>query len=69
MLKDLLIAWRNLWRNRRRTSITHTAVILAVFLSAFISSLQEGTYARMIDNIVQFYTGYVQIRHSGTGPH
>jgi putative ABC transport system permease protein len=65
MYKDLLIAWRNLWRNRRRTAITLAAVILAVFFSTFASSMQEGTYARMIDNIVQFYTGYIQIQHPG----
>jgi ABC-type lipoprotein release transport system permease subunit len=64
MWKDLAIAWRNLWRNRKRTFITISAVVLAVLLSIFMSSMQEGTYSRMIDNIVKFYTGYIQIHHS-----
>lgn len=65
MVKELLLAWRNLWRNPRRTLITLSAVVLAVLLSAFTSSMQEGTYARMIDNIVKFYSGYLQIHHPG----
>lgn len=65
MWKDLQIAWRNLWRNRKRTIITISAVVLAVVLSTFSSSMQEGTYARMIDNIVKFYSGYIQIHLPG----
>jgi len=63
MVKDIAIAWRNLWRNRKRTFITISAVVLAVLLSIFMSSMQEGTYSRMIDNMVKFYTGYIQIHH------
>jgi ABC-type lipoprotein release transport system permease subunit len=65
MEKEMLLAWRNLWRNPGRTLITLSAVVLAVILSAFTSSMQEGTYARMIDNMVKFYTGYLQIHHPG----
>jgi len=36
---------------------------MAVILSTITSSMQEGTYARMIDNMVRFYTGYIQIHH------
>jgi putative ABC transport system permease protein len=63
MSKNWQIAWRNLWRNPRRTWITIAAVVMAVFFSTFMSSMQEGTYARMIDNIVKFYTGYIQVHH------
>jgi len=63
MAKDLQIAWRNLWRNRKRSVITISAVVMAVLLSTITSSMQEGTYTRMIDNMVKFYTGYIQIHH------
>lgn len=65
MLSDFRIAWRNIWRNKRRTLITITAVVMAVLLSTLTSSMQEGTYARMIDNMVKFYTGYIQVHHPG----
>jgi ABC-type lipoprotein release transport system permease subunit len=59
------LAWRNLWRNRKRTLITVAAVLLAVILSTFMSSMQEGTYVNMIDNMVKFYSGYLQVHHPG----
>ncbi|NJK98868.1 MAG: hypothetical protein HC905_31695 [Bacteroidales bacterium] len=57
------MAWRNLWRNKRRTLITVAAVVFAVFLSTFMSSMQEGTYSKMIENTVSFYSGYIQVHH------
>lgn len=65
MFIDLQIAWRNLWRNRKRTLITISAIVLAVVLASFTSSMQEGTYSNMIDNIVKFYSGYLQVHHPG----
>lgn len=59
------LAWRNLWRNRRRTFITAGSVVLAVVLAVFMRSMQEGVYEKMIENVVGFYTGYVQIHKDG----
>ena len=59
------LAWRNLWRNRRRTFITMASVLLAAGLAIFMRSLQEGTYENMIRNMVEFYTGYVQVHQKG----
>ncbi|MEM6262604.1 MAG: ABC transporter permease [Bacteroidota bacterium] len=61
----LKLAWRNLWRNRRRTLITAASVFFAVLLSTFMSALQEGVYEKMIDNMVGFYSGYVQVHKQG----
>ena len=55
------IAWRNIWRNKTRTIITVLAIVVAVFLSTVMTSMQEGTYSKMIDNMVKFYSGYLQI--------
>ena len=55
------LAWRNLWRNRRRTILTTSAVVMAVALSTFYTSMQYGTYDRMIENTVSFYSGYIQV--------
>jgi len=63
-MNNFLLAWRNLWRNKRRTLITVAAIALAVFFSTLMASMQEGTYSRMIDNVVKFYAGYIQIHHN-----
>lgn len=55
------LAWRNLWRNRRRTLITMASIIMAVFLSIALNSMQEGSWDKMLDNIISQYTGYGQI--------
>ncbi len=59
------LAWRNLWRNRRRTFITTASIFFAVLLAIVMRSMQRGSYDRMIDNIVGFYTGYAQIHRAG----
>ena len=65
MTMIIKLAWRNIWRNKRRTLITTASVFLAVLLALIMRSMQIGTYARMIDNIVHAYTGYIQIHKKG----
>lgn len=59
------LAWRNLWRNRRRTLITLASVLMAVILAIAIRSFQKGVYGNMIGNAVSFSTGYIQIHAKG----
>ena len=61
----LKLAWRNIWRNKRRTLITLASIAFAVFFASVMQSMQMGTYANMINNSVRFYTGYAQIHKSG----
>lgn len=63
MSTNLKLAWRNIWRNRKRTFITVASIFFGVLLSNFMTSMQEGTYSKMIDNVVSFYSGYIQIHH------
>ncbi|MCC5924930.1 MAG: ABC transporter permease [Bacteroidetes bacterium] len=58
----LKLAWRNLWRNRRRTLITAGAIVFAVVAAIVLQSMNRGTYEVMIDRMVSFGTGYVQIQ-------
>lgn len=59
------LAWRNLWRNRKRTIITSASVVFAVLLAIFLNSLKEGILVKMQENIVSFYTGAIQIHKNG----
>ncbi|MGZ2371635.1 ABC transporter permease [Ancylomarina sp. YFZ004] len=55
------MAWRNLWRNKRRTIITISSILFAMFFALVMRSMQKGSYANMVDNVVGSYTGYIQI--------
>lgn len=63
MSTNIKIAWRNLWRNKRRTLITVASIFFGVLLSAYITSMQEGSYEKMVDMVVKYYSGYMQVHH------
>jgi ABC-type lipoprotein release transport system permease subunit len=65
MNEYIKLAWRNLWRNKRRTLITSASIFFGVVLSALMSSMQEGSYAQYIKTIVNFYSGYIQVHEKG----
>lgn len=61
----ITLAWRNLWRNKRRTLISISAVLFAVLFASVIQSFQKGTWDHMVDNIARYYLGYAQVHQAG----
>ncbi len=64
-MSDLRLAWRNIWRNKRRTLLTAASIFLAIFLALIVRSLQIGWFDHLIDIVVQSYTGHIQIHKKG----
>jgi ABC-type lipoprotein release transport system permease subunit len=61
----LRLAWRNLWRQPRRTWLTTAAMVFSNVLLVFMISLQFGMYRLMIENSLQAFTGHMQVQAPG----
>ena len=59
------IAWRNIYRNKKRSLITITSVFAALLLIILIRALQFGFYDKLIETVVESYAGYVEIHADG----
>ncbi|MDR1644562.1 MAG: ABC transporter permease [Tannerellaceae bacterium] len=59
------LPWRNIWRNHRRTLITISSVFFAVFLSILMMSFSNGSWTRVIENMLRTQTGHIQVHLKG----
>jgi len=59
------IAWRNIYRNKKRSLITITSIFAALFLIIFMRALQFGFYDNIIKTVVESYAGYVEVHAKG----
>ena len=65
MLKKLInLAWRNIWRNKRRAIITSLSIIASLFFVLIMRQMQLWSYDYNIKNSVSNYIGYIQITDS-----
>jgi len=65
MAIDIKMAWRNIWRNPRRTILTISAIVFASTLLIFMLSFQLGSYGTMINASVRIHTGHLQVQAKG----
>ncbi len=62
-----MLAWRNLWRNHRRTIIMISAVTVGVWAMIFMTALMRGMVNDMLRDGIQALPGHVQIHHPEFG--
>jgi len=58
-----LLAWRNLWRNHRRTLIMLGAVIVGVWAMIFMTALTQGMVNQMVKDGISVLPGHVQVHN------
>ena len=57
------LAWRNLWRNKRRTIITISSICFGLVLALVFIGLGDGTYGTMIDSAARLGSGHITLEH------
>jgi putative ABC transport system permease protein len=62
-MKILRMAWRNVWRSRRRSLVTISAMTLALSVMVLYSAMVEGYMLGMEHNLLALELGDVQIHH------
>ncbi len=60
---EFQLAWRNIWRNPRRTLVIMCAVIIGVWSMIFLGAVMQGMAVDMVNNSIATLTGNVQIHH------
>ena len=58
-----VMAWRNLWRNRRRTLLTLLSIVFGVFLAVIFTAMQDRNWADMIQLAARMGGGHVTLQH------
>jgi ABC-type lipoprotein release transport system permease subunit len=59
------LGWRNIWRNRRRTLVILTAVIIGVWSMIFLGALMRGIAEQFVRNGIATLTGHIQVHSTG----
>jgi len=65
MSQIVKLAWRNMWRNWRRTAIALVAIVLGLILLLLFDSLIKGSDQAIFGNAIKVYGGAVQVHAPG----
>jgi ABC-type lipoprotein release transport system permease subunit len=57
------LAWRNLWKNQRRTLITMTMISVGFALALIFLGVADGVHNQMIRNAVRLGSGNLTVEH------
>ncbi len=62
---ELMLAWRNVWKNKRRTVLTLLTIMVGCGMIIFMNALAKGGHDQMIEDAVSNNAGHVQIHEKG----
>jgi ABC-type lipoprotein release transport system permease subunit len=60
-----MLAWRNIWRNRKRTLVTLSSIGFGFALAVFFIGLGDGSHNSMIRNAIKLGDGHISVQGKG----
>ncbi len=62
---EIMLAWRNVWKNKRRTILTLLTIMVGCGMIIFMNALAKGGHDQMIEDAVSNNVGHVQVHEKG----
>jgi len=62
---EVMLAWRNVWKNKRRTVLTLLTIMMGCSMIMFFRATQDGSYEAMIEDSIAANTGHIQVHEKG----
>ncbi len=59
------MAWRNVWRYRRRSLLTVLTIALGLAFDILMRGIGDGFHEQMVDNSVRAGIGHLEVHRSG----
>jgi ABC-type lipoprotein release transport system permease subunit len=57
------LAWRSIWRNKRRTIITIVSIGLGLTIAIFFISVAEGVFRQLVNEAVRMQAGHISLEN------
>ena len=64
-LINITLAWRNVWKNKRRTILTLLTIMVGSSMIILLNAWATGGHEKMIEDAVSTNTGHIQIHEKG----
>ncbi len=61
----IMIAWRNLWRNKRRSLVVISSIALGIFAMILSMGLMNGMNRQMVENTISTSLGHIAVHRTG----
>src|SRR4030066_1955013 len=65
MSRVVTLAWRNLWRHKRRTFMILFAFVLGVWSMVVLAAISRGSMEQQLDKSILNLTGHIQLHAPG----
>jgi ABC-type lipoprotein release transport system permease subunit len=62
---SLMLAWRNVWKNKRRTVLTLLTTFVGCVMIIFFNAFAKGGHDQMIEDTVSRNAGHIQVQAKG----